>query len=77
MGGAIFIARPSAYSMNVERTITTQTQSIRNEANENQRKRKAAEAEAHANQARQLHAGHHSVRPAIQTEQDRHNRPGE
>jgi len=62
IGVAIFIAPPSAYSMNVERTVTTQTQSIRDEAMENLRKRRAAEANAHAYQARRSHAGHHSVR---------------
>ena len=76
LGGAVLIAPPVASSMDVrERTVTMQTQSIRQEAAENQR-RKAAEAEARAYQAKHSRA----VRPGARTHtpagQDRQNSQG-
>ncbi|MDR3404979.1 MAG: hypothetical protein P4L99_20925 [Chthoniobacter sp.] len=74
IGGAVFIALPSAYSMNVmERTVATQTQSIRSDATGFQRKRKAAEADPPAYLTKQPHMVRHSVQPYTQAGQDRHN----
>ncbi|MEP6673428.1 MAG: hypothetical protein ABJF10_30045 [Chthoniobacter sp.] len=55
LAGAFFVVAPSAFSMNtMERTVTTQTQSVRREATEYQRR--VAESHARAYMAKHLRA---------------------